>query len=169
MLSQGNPTQLLNEWAACMRRHGDPNQTDPTIEANKVININISPGIQGGVYGDSGQDGPGGPGLHCRTYLTAAQTALNGGRPAEHLSQAKLLKFSECMRANGIPDYPDPSGGNLSFNIGAGGDLNPQNPTFQNTSKVCVKKTGVQGLPGSGTPPPGTIEVDGSGPGGANG
>src|SRR5579863_32477 len=39
--SQGNPTQLLNGWAACMRRHGDANQIDPTTDTHKVINITI--------------------------------------------------------------------------------------------------------------------------------
>jgi len=28
-LSKGNPTRLVDEWAACERRHGDRNQADP--------------------------------------------------------------------------------------------------------------------------------------------
>ena len=68
------------------------------------------------------------------------------------------MKFSECMRANGVPDFPDPTAAASEFR--AGGDLNPNNPTFQNASKVCARKTGV-GLPGRGAPPPGTIELNG--------
>jgi hypothetical protein len=30
-LAKGNPTRLVDEWATCMRSHGDPNQVDPTI------------------------------------------------------------------------------------------------------------------------------------------
>ena len=30
---RGNATQLVDEWAACMRSHGDPNQADPIIDA----------------------------------------------------------------------------------------------------------------------------------------
>ena len=30
-------TPLLNEWAACERSNGDPEQTDPTVDANGVI------------------------------------------------------------------------------------------------------------------------------------
>ena len=40
-LKAGNPTQLMDQWAACMRSNGDPNQTDPTIDAYGVINITI--------------------------------------------------------------------------------------------------------------------------------
>ena len=63
------------------------------------------------------------------------------------------------MRANGVPDFPDPStaGGGVSFNVG---QVDPSNPTFLNASRLCAKKTGVRGL-GVGPPPPGTIELNG--------
>jgi hypothetical protein len=159
----GNPTALLNEWAACMRAHGDPNQADPTIDANKVIHITWDSAIPGGYFGtNKGGQGNSGPGQYCRSYLTEAQRALQGGTTPKRPDPAQLLKFSECMRANGIPDFPDPAGDNLSINIGAGGDLNPHNPAFKNASKVCAQKTGVQGF-GPGTPPAGTITLNGAG------
>ena len=37
----GSPTQLLDEWATCMRSHGDPDQVDPTVGATKVIQITL--------------------------------------------------------------------------------------------------------------------------------
>lgn len=164
-LPQGNPTQLLNQWAACMRAHGDPSQADPTIDANEVIHITWDPAIPGGYDGtQKGGQGNVGPGQYCRNYLNEAQSALRGGRTQQAPSQAQLLKIAQCMRANGIPDFPDPVNDTLSFNIGAGGDLNPNNPTFQAASKLCGEETGVN-LPGSAaTPPPGTIEMNGAGP-----
>ena len=39
-----DPAQLLVEWASCMRSHGDPNQADPTVTANKLIDIPWNPG-----------------------------------------------------------------------------------------------------------------------------
>ena len=30
----GSPTKLLDEWAVCMRSHGDPGQVDPTVDAS---------------------------------------------------------------------------------------------------------------------------------------
>lgn len=89
-----NATALVDEWATCMRNHGDPDQADPTIDANKDININWNPAI----------------------------------------------------------------------NLGAGGDLNPSNPTFQHVSKFCARNTGAH-VPGAGGPPePGTIRLEGAGP-----
>ncbi len=166
----GNATQLLNEWAACMHSHGDPNQADPTIDANGVIHITWNPAIPGG-YNGTYQGGQGnlGPGQYCRNYLTEAQAALDGGQSPELPSQAQLVQFARCMRADGIPDFPDPINGNLSFNRGAGGDLNPNNPTFENASKLCVHKTGAH-VPGAGgSLPPGTIEINGASPPGSGG
>jgi hypothetical protein len=164
----GNPTQLLDEWAACMRSHGDPGQVDPTVTASKDIDITISPAIPGGWDGGpSGQDPTAtGPGRYCRQYVTAAQQALGGGPGSmPHYTTAQLVKYSECMRANGISDFPDPTGGNLVISLG--GDLNPASPVYQNAAKRCENRTGVKLL--SGTPPPGTVEMDGQTPASAAG
>ena len=130
-----------------------------------MININWNPAIPGGIFGtNKGGQGNSGPGQYCRTYLTAAQTALGGNRQPTGSDQATLVKFSECMRANGVPDFPDPSTATLSFNLGAGGDLNPNNPTFQNASKL-VRPEDRAHTSGSGGPPqPGTIRLEGAGP-----
>lgn len=162
--SGGNATTLLDEWATCMRRHGDRNQVDPSVDSNGVIHITWDPSIPGGYNGThKGGQGNEGPGQYCRRYLSAAQTALRGGEQHVKLSPGALLKFSECMRANGIPDFPDPTGSGLSMSMG--GDLNPSNPTFQHAGKICQAKTGVK-APGVGPPPPGTIVLNGGGLGG---
>ena len=164
-LPKGNPTQLLDEWASCMRGHGDPTQVDPTIDANKVIHITFPAGATGNgpVAIGKGSNNP------CDAYLTAASTALRGGQPLPKPDPAKLEKFSQCMRANGIPDFPDPSGGGLQLHSSPGSDLNPNNATFQNASKLCAKKAGVPGLSG-GSPGAGSIEATaGSGPQGGPG
>jgi hypothetical protein len=168
-LPKGNPTQLLDGWASCMRSHGDPTQVDPTIDANKVIHITFPASASGnGPVGlGKGSNDP------CSAYLTAASTALRGGKPLQKPDPVKLEKFAQCMRANGVPDFPDPSGGGLSIQVHPGSDLNPNNPTLQNASKLCAKKTGVPGF-GGGTPQPGSIEATGgagpqAGPGGNGG
>jgi hypothetical protein len=147
----GSPTTLLDEWATCERSHGDPNQTDPTVDSNKVIHITY-PANHGPQDGPQSSD-------PCKYYLTAASTALRGGQPIQKPDPAKLLAFSQCMRANGIPDFPDPSGSGLSIKSSPGSDLNPNNPTFKNAGKVCSKKTGVGAGLGGGPPQPGSIEA----------
>ena len=144
----GNPSQLLTEWAACMRSHGDPNQADPTIDANKVIHITFPASWKGGARNA------------CSAYMGAASKALMGGQRPQRPDPAKLMAFSACMRVNGVPDFPDPSGGGLSLN-GNKPDLNPHSPTFQNAQKVCGKKTGITGPLAGGPPQPGMIMANG--------
>jgi hypothetical protein len=152
-----NPSQLLAEWGACMRSHGDPDQVDPSIDANKVIHIRWNPAIPGGYNGtNKGGHGNSGPGQYCRSYLDAAQSALQGGKGSAQPSPAKLLRFSECMRANGITDFPDPTASGLVIN--RGGDLNPSSPAFQRASTLCAKKTGAPGF--GSAPKPGMIVLN---------
>src|SRR5580693_5116385 len=49
-LPKGTPTQLLDEWATCMRANGSPGVADPTIDANGVIHITM-PATGGGGQG----------------------------------------------------------------------------------------------------------------------
>jgi hypothetical protein len=159
----GNPTQLLDEWATCMRGHGDPSQVDPTIDASKAIHITIPPGISGAAGPVNLKSGAYGT---CMPYLAAASTALRGGAPLPKPDPVKLAKFSECMRANGIPDFPDPTGNGLQIRSSPGSDLNPNNPAFQHAQKKCATQVGVPQLAG-GAPAPGSIMVSsGNGPGG---
>ncbi len=59
-------------------------------------------------------------------------TSSSGDSPA--------LKFADCMRSNGVSNFPDPSpGGGLKLGIGPGSGINPQSPAFQSAQKVCAK------------------------------
>ena len=154
-----------------MRSHGDSNQGDPVVTSNELIDINWNgTATPGGPWGtEKGGHGNTGPGQYCRTYLQDAVAALQGGRARQHPSSAQLVKYSDCMRANGFPDFPDPSrNGSLSLNVGSA--TSPSNPVFQKSSKVCAQKTGLHAF-GSGPPPPGTIELNGGAglPGGTSG
>jgi hypothetical protein len=142
-----------------MRKLGDPNQVDPSIGMNKVIHITISPSIQGGYDGYSGEYGNGGPGLHCRSFLNGAQSALRGGETLKQSDPSKLLKFSECMREQGIATFPYPTSQGLVLNVG--GDLDPSSLPFQRASKLCATQTGVPGLGGAAQP--GMIVLGGRG------
>ena len=60
------------------------------------------------------------------------------------------VKFSECMRTHGVPNFPDPGKGG-SFDVGsAPGGINPQSPTFQAARQACAK---FAPNPGSSPPP----------------
>jgi hypothetical protein len=56
----------------------------------------------------------------------------------------QALKFANCMRSNGVPNFPDPgSGGGIQIPLGSG--LKPQSPAFQAARRTCGKL-----LPGGG-------------------
>jgi hypothetical protein len=145
----GNATQLLDEWTTCIRGHGDPSQADPTVDSNSDIDItmdNVSPTLAGEVHGGTGP---------CSNYLNAASAALRGGQPAPQApSLAVQLKYAECMRANGVPNFPDPDGSQDQ----SLGNVDPNSPTFENADKVCSKKTGETYYP-PGKEAPGVIIV----------
>jgi hypothetical protein len=149
-----SPTQLLDEWAACMRSHGDPGQVDPTVDATKVIQITLPAGYAGGLRGGSGT---------CGAYLSGAEAALGGGTPPASSDDATALKFAQCMRANGVPDYPDPTGNSQAIRATSGSDLNPADPTFQAAAILCTKKTGFVSKFSTGVPRPGSINLNEAG------
>lgn len=114
-------------FAECMRSHGVPSFPDP------------SPG-GGGVHI--------GPGLGLNPQAPAFQQAqqacrhlLPGGGPPRHVSEIlkiRLFRHAQCMRAHGVPNYPDPefpSGGGV-LNV-IPDNLDPSSPVFQAAAKAC--------------------------------
>ena len=54
----------------------------------------------------------------------------------------QALAFSQCMRAHGVPDFPDPqssNGGNAISLNGSGASLDPNSPQFQSAQTACKK------------------------------
>jgi hypothetical protein len=64
----------------------------------------------------------------------AASTAAASTAPT---GAAGLLAYSECMRAHGVPDFPDPVGDGLQVKAGPGSDLDPNSPKMQTAEKAC--------------------------------
>ena len=48
----------------------------------------------------------------------------------------QALKFADCMRARGVPSYPDPGGGGGANLAGTG--INPQSPAFKSARRACA-------------------------------
>jgi hypothetical protein len=55
----------------------------------------------------------------------------------QHQFQQAALRYSQCMRAHGIKDFPDPTNGGLQLRAGPGSDLDPNSPTFQAAQNAC--------------------------------
>lgn len=81
-----------------------------------------------------------------RTVTTG--TSTTGTRPATRVAGSGPLAFAECMRANGVPSFPDPSPVRGSLFSLAGVDTSA--PAFKAAQAKCQK------LLGSGLPFPGS-------------
>ena len=66
--------------------------------------------------------------------------------------QQDALQYARCMRANGVPNFPDPNaGGGFLFHTGNGVD--PSSPAFQAARAKCQKLLPSGPTPGSTTHP----------------
>jgi hypothetical protein len=155
--SKGNATGFLVEWASCMRSHGDPDQTDPTVDNHYGIDITIplsAPAtLSNEVHGGTAP---------CNQYLADASNALKAEHPAPPApsSDATGVKYAACMRANGVPDYPDPTGSRTNLS-----NIDTNSPFFIRANKLCGKQIGAPAWWINGWGPPGDISVSNIPPG----
>jgi hypothetical protein len=161
----GNATQLMDEWAACMRANGDPDQRDPTIDQYDVINITIPLGVSDSISAEAhGSTGP------CSQYELAAENDLRAANQvAPAPTQAEMVQYVDCMRTHGVPNYPN-SGPNGETDF-RGTGVDPNSPSVENANKVCGKQINAPAWWIAGTGPPGDVVVTsaGIGPNGPTG
>jgi hypothetical protein len=72
-------------------------------------------------------------------------------RPAKGSTSGKSndgpLAYAQCMRAHGIPGFPDPNAqGGFSSGGSPNSDLNPDSPGFQNANADCQRFTPTSGI-----------------------
>ena len=88
------------KFADCIRAHGDSGFADPTASGGFVGGINVSPSVwQKAVNACKALQPPG--------SLSSKRTP----------KQQKVgVQFAQCMRANGVKDFPDPVSGEPLIN-----------------------------------------------------
>jgi hypothetical protein len=117
-------------YAECMREHGVTNFPDPTGSGEFQISKAIV-------------DNP-----HFQSASTACQSLRpQGNNGSGGVNSRQGLTLAQCMRAHGVPNFPDP-GSNGTVQIGPG--LDPNSPAFQNAFKLCKAKAGITGAPVQG-------------------
>jgi hypothetical protein len=83
------------KFAECIRAHGVPHFPDPDAKGDFVFGVDVSPAVwQKAVNACKDLQPPG---------------ALSGKRSPKQQSAA--LRFAECVRENGVKDFPDPVNG----------------------------------------------------------
>jgi hypothetical protein len=121
-------------FSACMRSHGVGNFPDPDSKGRIKVTSGVSAGGQ-----KTGVD------VNSPQFKRAAQACQkllpNGGRPTaaqQAKEQQAALKYAQCMRSHGVPNFPDPkAGGALTLGSKAGVDTNA--PQFKAAAQTCQK------------------------------
>jgi hypothetical protein len=89
----------------------------------------------------------------CALAIVACGSSKSSGT-ATSSTYATGVKYSDCMRSHGVPNFPDPSpSGQVP---GAGNSaINEQSPGFQSAASACA-----QLQPGAGVPHPAITEAE---------
>jgi hypothetical protein len=126
-----------------MRGHGVPNFPDPNASGSYTLTSNGSIEGAGGssidinssqaqaAYGDCRHLLPGGPSIS-----QLEQDVQQEQQRQEQLLPA-LLKYTQCMRSHGVPDFPDPGQGAQSQAPAKGAAVNPDSTQVQAAMSAC--------------------------------
>lgn len=119
--------QTALAYSRCMRAHGVPNFPDPNSQGHFPINQqSVTVGAKEASVAAQAA---------CRSLLP------NGGQPnaaARQQEANQMLQYSECMRAQGIPNFPDPVNGGFSSSALSG--INTNSPQFNSANRTCRAK-----------------------------
>jgi hypothetical protein len=122
--------QQALSYSQCMRSHGVPNFPDPNAAGN------IIQSAQPGQNADANSSTEQAADTTCRHFLPGGGSS-NSNTPPQTVNQ--LLKIARCMRAHGLPNYPDPivSNGNITLGL-SGAGIDVSSPQFQATARQCA-------------------------------
>lgn len=113
-------------FSECMRTHGVPNFPDKNSSGGYAIPPSID--VNSATY---------------QNAFSACSHLRNGGAGTNSVSPqylAKEVRFSQCMRAHGVSDFPDP---NSHGGFSGSSSMSPQSPTWQNAVATCSRETGL--------------------------
>jgi hypothetical protein len=121
--AQSKNYQKALAFVECMRSHGQPTFPDPNSQGIvSDAQAKITPGILASYR-------------QCQTLLPPGLLQLTGAQREQLTTQA--LKRAECMRAHGVPNFPDPG------SHPPPGSLDPSSPVFQAAARRCLEPSGI--------------------------
>jgi hypothetical protein len=121
-------------YSRCMRSHGVPSFPDPTISRSGGgvgIGLSIPASVSASPAFKTAQQAcaklaPGGPGGGGAAPVTAQQ-------------HREIVQFAACVRAHGVPDFPDPDAAGTFHLV----NINTNSPAFTTATQKCQ----VNGMP----------------------
>ena len=90
------PAQIVHELVQCARTHGDPSLPDPVIDSRG--RVTFPPGTP---------DIPPATKQACQSIADRLPASMRGDHPSAADIQMEI-RFAQCMRTHGLPDWPDP-------------------------------------------------------------
>ncbi|MEU4894825.1 hypothetical protein AB0B12_19905 [Streptomyces sp. NPDC044780] len=108
-------------FVECLRENGVPDFPDPAADGSILLDPNSGIDVGGGAYKKAEKA--------CERLMPEGRRASPppGGMP-------DLTKYVDCMRKNGVPDFPDPEGGGFAPEK-AGIDV--ESSEFRDAHKAC--------------------------------
>jgi hypothetical protein len=132
--SSGSGSGDPRAYSACMRGHGVPNFPDPDSKGRiEITSGKSASGQPTGVDVNSPQ--------FKRAQKACQKLLPNGGRPSaaqQAKEQQAALKFAQCMRSHGVPNFPDPKAGG-ALTVGKKTGVDPNTPQFKAAAQTCQK------------------------------
>jgi hypothetical protein len=132
---EGSKQANALEYSRCMRAHGIPNFPDPNSKGE--ISLSDQPDSPGYVN-------PASPAFGAAQSTCAKVSSFKASPTPTELRNrtAALLRFARCVRAQGIPAFPDPS--SLGPNQGVGflinrNVLDPHSPVVESAVTACQR------------------------------
>ena len=127
-------------FSACMRSHGVSNFPDPT--SNGGVQIQVQPGSGINPNSSAYQEAF----RSCQSLLPAGKTSGGSVSPAV---RAQILRYAACIRAHGVPNYPDPTFNGNAVNFGNLSGINPNSPAYESALHACASLNPMNGHGGS--------------------
>jgi hypothetical protein len=115
------------KFSVCMRSHGVTEFPDPTVGSNGLPSWGPTPNVTGGAPAFKAAQ------QVCKKDLPNIGPHTSAQKATAH---AAALKYADCMRSNGVPNFPDPNGQGL-IKINATSTLEPSSPQFQKAQAAC--------------------------------
>jgi hypothetical protein len=109
--SAASPDSQAVAFSACMRAHGVPSFPDPQVSTSGGevrVAVRVTPAITGNPKFQSAQQA-------CGKLLPGGGPGSGSNHQISPQEQSQYLKAAACIRAHGIPSFPDPtfSGGGV--------------------------------------------------------
>lgn len=124
-----DPQDRMLAFSQCMRDNGVPEFPDPGPDGR--LRFELDPGSASNV--EAAQEA-------CRDV---SPFNIASGPPTPEQME-RLVQLAQCVRDNGVADFPDPTAEG-QFSLGGSG-VDPESPTMQTAMQTCMQAGG----PGAG-------------------